>query len=80
MTPEFNYFSDDPFKQLKDRIRLRLKEEMIDDKILDVMKEAYVELLRGENIILSRAENNRLFRAVLQETLNDILANLSGSR
>lgn len=80
MTPQFNYFSNDPFGQLKDRIRLRLKEEMIDDKIFGMVKETYTEVLRHEHIILSRTEQNRLLRAILQETLSDMLTNLSDDR
>jgi hypothetical protein len=50
---------------------------MIDDKVFTVVKEVYTEALRREDIILSRTEHNRLLRAVLQETLNEMLANLS---
>ena len=45
--------------------------------MLNVVKDAYTELLRSENILLSRAEHNRLFRAVLQEMTDDMLTGLS---
>jgi hypothetical protein len=37
MTPHTGNFSEDPFKQLKDRIRLRLKEDGVDEKIVELM-------------------------------------------
>jgi hypothetical protein len=77
MAPQLYNFSDDPLKQLKDRIFRRLKEDMISDKMLNVVKNAFAESIRSENILLSRAEYNRLFRTVLQEMIDDMLAGLS---
>jgi hypothetical protein len=77
MAPQLYNFSEDPFKQLKDRIFRRMKEDMISDRILHVVKDAFAESIRSDNILLSRAEYNRLFRAVLQETIDDMLAGLS---
>ena len=76
MVPQLNNFSNDPFKQLKDRIRLRMQEEMINDKIFAVVKDAYTELLRTENIMLSRTESNRLLRDILKDVLTDMLAEI----
>ena len=70
-------FGDDPFKRLKDRIRLRLKEEMIEEKMLAVLNNAYAEVLRTENIVLTRKERERLLREVLKDTLDDMLRDLS---
>jgi hypothetical protein len=67
---------DDPFKRLKDQLRRRLQEEMVDDKIFALVKETYTTVIQSENIVLSRAEQNRLLQAVLKETLNDMLAKL----
>ena len=69
-------FFDDPFKRLKDQMCHRMKEEMVSEKMLDVAKGAFKGLLRTENVILSRAEHQRLFRAVVQEMVNDMLSNL----
>lgn len=69
-------FSNDPYKQLRERIRLRLKEEMINDKIFGVVQDAYTALLRTENVILSRTERNRLLRDVLKDILTDMLAEM----
>ena len=67
---------DDPFNRLKSRIRLRMKEEMIDEKVRDLITSAYDHILSSENIILSRAERIRLLRALLQDIFNDISENL----
>ena len=76
MAPKPYNFSDDPYKQIRDRIRLRLKEEMINDHIFGLVKDAYTELLRTENIILSRTEHNRLLRDILKDVLTDMLAEI----
>jgi hypothetical protein len=75
MTPPY-HLSEDPFKQLKDRIRLRLKEDGLDEKIVELMQEATTQLLQRENIILSRTEQSRLLQAVFKETFNEILTKL----
>ena len=76
MAPQPYNFSDGPYKQLRDRIHLRLKEEMINDHIFGLVKDAYTELLRTENIILSRTEHNRLLRDILKDVLTDMLAEI----
>lgn len=67
---------DDPFNQLKKRIRLRMKEEMVDERVRDLITGAYDQVLSSENIILSRSERIRLFRALLQDIFDDISKNL----
>lgn len=67
---------DDPFNQLKKRIRLRMKEEMVDERVRDLITGAYDQVLSSENIILSRSERIRLFRALLQDIFNDISKSL----
>ena len=70
--------SADPFKRLKDSICTQLKEEMIEDQIFGVVQHAFSEILRNENIVLSRVERRRLLREVLKNTLDDMLLDLSG--
>ena len=76
MPPQMYNPSDDPYKQLKTRLHLRLKEDNIDDRIFGVVQEAYIQLLTKENIILSRTEQNRLLRDILKDQLNDMLAKI----
>ena len=80
MIPPLNDLPDDPFERLRNRIYLRMKEEMIDEKMLGVAKDAYgayTEVLRTENILLTQAERDRLFRAVLKEMLDEVLNDIS---
>ena len=74
--PQMYNLPDDPFNQLKKRIRLRMKEEMVDERVRDLITGAYDQVLSSENIILSRSERIRLFRALLQDIFNDISKNL----
>ena len=67
---------DDPFNQLKKRIRLQMKEEMVDERVRNLIAGAYDHALSSDNIILSRTERIRLFRALLQDIFNDISKNL----
>lgn len=67
---------DDSFNQLKKRIHLRMKEEMVDERVRDLITGAYDQTLSSENIILSRSERIRLFRALLQDIFDDMGKNL----
>ena len=78
MFSHLNDYSDDPFERLKGSIRLRMKEETIEDQIFGVVQDAFTRSLHTENIVLSRVERNRLLREVLKETLGDMLLDLSG--
>jgi hypothetical protein len=69
-------FPDDPFKRLKEQFRLHVKEAMVSQKILTVVKDASKEFLTSQNIILSRTEQNRLIRAILPELVDDVLNEL----
>jgi hypothetical protein len=76
MLPQQHNSLDDPFGQLKNRILLRIKEDQIDEQVLGLVKDAFTETLRTENILLSQAEHDRLFRAILREILDDVLNDL----
>jgi hypothetical protein len=70
---------DDPFERLKNRILFLMKESQIDEQVLDLVKNGFAEALRAENIVLTRAEHDRLFRAVLRDMLDDLLNDLPQS-
>lgn len=76
MAQQTNDSSADPFQQLKERIHTRLKAEKLDDQIFGMVQDAYLKLLKAENIILSRQEQHRLLRAILKDELNDMLARM----
>jgi purine nucleosidase len=42
------------------------------DQVQSVVKEKFIKILSGENIVLSRAEQDRLFEAVLAEVLDKL--------
>jgi hypothetical protein len=68
---------EDPFERLKNGILLSMKEDRVDEQLISLVEDAFTEALRTENIVLSRAEHGRLFRAVLREILDDILDDLA---
>ena len=76
MMAQPNQLPGDPYQQLKERVRLRLEEASVKDRIFGVVKDAYAESLRAENIILSRTENNRLLRDILKDILAEMQAEL----
>lgn len=76
MDAQPNQISGDPFQQLKEKVRQRLEEASVKDKIFDIVKDAYTESLRAENIILSRTERNRLLRDILKNVLAEMQAEL----
>jgi hypothetical protein len=63
---------DDRFNQLKKHLRLRMKEEMVDEKVRNITTHAFEHSLASENVILSRPERIRLFRALLQDIFDDL--------
>ena len=77
MTSQPYNSADDPFKQLQERVCRHMKEQMISEKMVAVLKSAFAEYIRTENIILSRKLYNRLFRIVLDEIINDMRTDLS---
>jgi hypothetical protein len=78
MFSHLNGYSDDPFKRLKESIRIRFKEDRIEDQIFGVVQHAFSEVLKTDNIVLSRVERNRLLREILKDTLDDMLLAISG--
>ena len=68
----YNLPDDDRFDQLKRRLRVRMKEEMVDEKVRNLVTDAYDRVLSSENVILSRPERIRLLRALLQDIFDDL--------
>jgi hypothetical protein len=66
----------DPYEQLKAKIRRHLKDKKLDDKILGLVRVSCDEALRGERIILSRVEHTRFIQLVSRDVLLEILAKL----
>jgi hypothetical protein len=50
----------------------------VSDKIAAMLQKAYEFALNEENIVLSRAERNRLFAQTIKRVMEDISKNLAG--
>ena len=64
---------DDSFGKLQKRVYLRMKEDQIEDKVFEVVKGAFEQSLKSENIVLSRMEKHHFLRLILRSVLTDIL-------
>ncbi|MCI0398169.1 MAG: hypothetical protein L0332_33950 [Chloroflexi bacterium] len=71
----FNPF-DNPDEQLKQKALLHMKKELVNEKMMALTQDAYAEFLRRETIVVTRNEKRSLFRAMLKEMFDDMLANL----
>jgi hypothetical protein len=52
---------------------------MVSDIFFEVVRNAYEQALIRENIILSRAERNRMLSQIMKMVLEDMLKKLDGS-
>ena len=50
----------------------------VNDKIFDVVKNAYDHALISEDVVLSRAERDRMLSQIMKMVLEDILKKLDG--
>jgi hypothetical protein len=66
----------DPYEQLKAKIRRHLKDKKLDDKILELVRLSCDEALRTERVILSQVEHTRFIQLVSRDVLLEILAKL----
>jgi hypothetical protein len=67
---------ENPYGGLKARIRRHLRDKQIDEKIVELVRAAYEEVLRDERFLLSRAERESLLQIVLRDTLIETLAGI----
>jgi hypothetical protein len=61
---------------LKERMLQRVQAASVNDQIFEVVREAYENALREENIVLSRPERKRLLSQILKLTLEDMIKKL----
>jgi hypothetical protein len=77
----FNPFSpqQDPgsYIDLRKRMFQHVQYLRVNDQIFDVVKNAYNQALIRENIILSRAEKDRLLSQIMKMVLDDMSKKLS---
>jgi hypothetical protein len=68
------------YGELKRRILERLQEAKVSDQIFTVVQEAYEDALKWQNIVLSRAEKERLLSQILKSVLEDMIRKLDDRR
>ena len=57
-----------------------IQQQKIDDRLLEILQQAFEKELDAENIVLSRPERARLFRQVTKAILTDMLGKLDDKR
>ena len=69
--PEFGSYDEIEKKMLQ-----RVRAAKLDEKILAIVQAKYEEELAQRNVILSRSERKRLYKAVVKAVLDDVLGKL----
>ena len=75
-----NPFASQPdpgsYTDLRKRMFQHVQLLMVNDKIFDVVKNAYEHALISENVVLSRAEKDRMLSQIMKMVLEDMLNKL----
>jgi hypothetical protein len=66
------------YVDLRKRMFQRVQYSMVNDRIFEVVKTAYEHALIRENVVLSRAEKDRMLSQIMKMVLKDILEKLDG--
>ena len=66
------------YHNLKERMFKKVKSAKVNEQILEIMMEAYENVLYEENVVLSRPERKRLFSQIVNLVFEDILMKLDG--
>jgi hypothetical protein len=77
-----NPFASQPdpgsYVDLRKRMFQHVQLLLVNDKIFDVVKNAYEHALISEDVVLSRAERDRMLSQIMKMVLEDILKKLDG--
>ena len=77
-----NPFASQPdpgsYIDLRKRMFQHVQLLLVNDKIFDVVKNAYEHALISEEVVLSRAERDRMLSQIMKMVLEDILKKLDG--
>ena len=65
------------YVDLRKRMLQHVQSSRVNDQIFEVVKNAYETALIRENIILSRAEKNRMLSQIMKLVLEDMLKKLN---
>ena len=66
------------YMDLRKRMFQHVQLLLVNDKIFDVVKNAYDHALISEDVVLSRAERDRMLSQIMKMVLEDILKKLDG--
>ncbi len=66
----------DSFSEFKARVKKHMRDEKINDYVLDLIKSAYERALAAQGIVLSKQERDILLKSVTKEILGDMLDHL----
>ena len=69
--PEFGSYNE-----IEKKLLQRVRAAKLDEKILAIIQARYEEELVQRNIILSRSDRKRLYKAVVKAVLDDVLGKL----
>jgi hypothetical protein len=64
------------YVDLRKRMFQHVQDMKVNDQIFEVVKNAYEKALMRENIILSRAERNRMLSQIMKRVLEDMARKL----
>lgn len=69
---------EDPgsYVDLRKRVLRHVQYLMVNDQIFEVVKNAYEHALISENVVLSRAERNRMLSQIMKMVLEDMIRKL----
>jgi len=65
--PPYNYFT------LKTKVLKDLRTARADDALIELLRKSYGGVLNNENLVLSRSENERLFKQIAKEMFEELL-------
>jgi hypothetical protein len=70
---------EDPgsYVDLRKRVLQHVQHMNVNDQIFEVVKNAYEHALIAENVVLSRAERNRMLSQIMKMVLEDMIRKLN---
>ena len=68
------------YVDLLKRMTRRVGEKKVDEKILEILQQAFDEGFKEENVLLSRPERYILFKRVAKIVLEDIIEKFGGAK
>ncbi len=67
---------DDYNEKLKQRLILRMKANLFNEQLMMQTKDHFTAVLQQEQIVFTRNEKRRMYKEVLQQVFDEILADI----